>query len=224
MGIRAKRMTKNTLTKLIEKSQESIEDNVRDYIGASIIGSECMRQIWYEYKGYKGIEVPTKTRRTWSIGKRLEGLVIDWLQEAGIEIYDLENINPFISKFPNFQGSIDALIKFNNKEYILEIKTAKDASFKLFLKKGLKEWNFQYYCQIQSYMGMGCYDSAFILVLNKDNSELSDELITFDSVVYERLKEKAQIISEYKEPPGRINNSPIWFQCKMCKFNKVCHG
>ena len=215
---------RDTLTKLIERNQETIEDAPRDYIGASIIGSECMRQIWYEYKGYKGIEVPTKTRRTWAIGKALESLVIGWLMRAGIKNYDLDNINPLSQiNIPYFQGSIDSLIEISNTTYILEIKTAKDASFKIFVKKGLREWNFQYYCQIQSYMGMSGIFSAYIVVLNKDNSELSDELIIFDAPVYQRLKEKARIVSEYQEPPARISNSPIWFQCKLCKFNKVCH-
>ena len=214
---------RDTLTKLIERTQETYEDAPRDYIGASIIGSECLRQIWYEYKGYKGIEVPTKTRRTWDIGKRLEGLVIEWLSCAGVEIYDLGNNILKKSILPYFKGSYDALIIVNKKMYILEVKTAKDASFKLFVKKGLKEWNFQYYCQTQSYMGMEDIDSAYILVLNKDNSELSDELITFDASLYERLKEKARIVSEYQEPPARISNSPLWYQCKLCKYNKVCH-
>jgi hypothetical protein len=65
-------MTKNTLTKIIEDHQSTIQDDVRDYIGASSIGSDCLRQIWYKYKGVSEEAVPAKTRRTWAIGKRLE--------------------------------------------------------------------------------------------------------------------------------------------------------
>ena len=43
----------NKISKIIEKHQGSIVDEVRDYIGASSIGSECLRQIWYEFKGVK---------------------------------------------------------------------------------------------------------------------------------------------------------------------------
>ena len=220
-------MTKNTLTKIIEQSQESINSNPRDYIGASIIGSDCTRQIWYEFNGYTGSSVPNKTKRTWEIGKKLESLVMDWLKNTDIRIsdtwWDLES-----SKFDFFRGHIDCMwMELSGNEFvpyaIVEIKTAKDASFKIFVNKGLRAWSYQYYCQIQAYMGMSGIHSAYILVLNKDNSELSDELVTFDEEVYESLKDKAKRVYNYATEPPRINDSPYWFQCKLCKYNKECH-
>jgi hypothetical protein len=124
---------------------------------------------------------------------------------------------------PYFQGHFDGIMTWRKKRAILEIKTAKDASFKIFVKKGLKEWNPQYYAQIQSYMGMSGIFSTYILVLNKDNSDLSDELVLFDAEFYEKLIQKAQMIYGAKVEPPRVHGSPLWYQCKMCKFNKVCH-
>lgn len=216
-------MIKNTLCKKIEKVQSRDDRQTRDYIGASGIGAECPRQIWYEYKGTKAEEVPTKTRRTWAIGRHLEGLVLDWLTEAGIEIdrtwYDLE-----AKEMPFFRGHVDSVwIKKGKPFAIIEIKTAKDASFNIFVKKGVQSWNPQYYAQIQSYMGMSGIHNAYILALNKDNSEISDELVTFDEGFYQQLCRKAFLIANTDSIPPRINNSPLWFLCKMCKFNKVCH-
>ncbi len=215
-------MTKNKLTKLIEKYQERIEDDARDYIGASSIGADCLRQIWYQFKGFKSEGVPAKTRRTWAIGKHLEGLVIEWLLESGANV-ETSNRAYFADEMPYFKGHFDGLIIINKNLSILEIKTAKDASFNLFVKKGVKKWNPQYYAQIQSYMGMSDILSTYILVLNKDNSDLSDELVIFDPVYYEKLRDKARMIYEATIEPPRINGSPLWFQCKLCKFNKVCH-
>ena len=65
--------------------------------------------------------------------------------------------------------------------------------------------------------------NTYILVLNKDNSDLFDELVTFDPVFYEKLLDKAKIIYGANVEPPRINGSALWFQCKICKFNKVCH-
>ncbi len=216
-------MTKNTLTNLIEKSQELIKDEPRDYIGASSIGSDCLRQIWYAFKGFEAEEVPTKMRRTWAIGRHLEGLILDWIEDCGISISrywgDLED-----SDFTFFQGHIDSMwMKKDDAFAIIEVKTAKDSSFKLFVKNGVKKWNPQYYAQIQSYMGMSGVFNTYIVVLNKDNSELSDELIEYDSGFYERLREKARIVYDAVIEPPRIHHSPIWYQCKMCKYNKVCH-
>lgn len=217
-------MTRDVLTKKIEKSQAHVVSNVRDYIGASSIGSDCLRQIWYEFKGTKAEGVPAKTTRTWAIGKHLEGLVLDWLEMAGVKIartwYDLVS-----KRLPFFKGHVDSvwIDKDGNPKAILEIKTAKDASFTAFVNKGVKGWNPQYYAQIQSYMGMSGIFSTYILALNKDNSDLSDELVKFDADFYQKMEDKALMISEAYGPPPRVHSSPIWYQCKMCKYRKVCH-
>lgn len=219
-------MTRNTLTKLIERHQERADDDDRrSYIGASSIGSDCLRQIWYQFKGVKAEKIPTRFRRTWAIGKRLEGLVIDWLDEAGITLGVLPNRTLKSINVPVFQGHIDSLWIGKGGVYkaIIEIKTAKDASFKVFVKKGVKVWNPQYYAQIQSYMGMSGIHKTYILVLNKDNSDISDELVTFDADFYGQMEAKAKMVSTAVVAPPKVNGSPLWYQCKMCKFNKVCH-
>lgn len=215
-------MKRNILTEKIEKLI-SREVNPRDYIGASIIGSDCLRQIWYEFKGTEAKEFPSKMQRTWDIGKHLEKLILYWLSECGIEIatdyWDLES-----EEMPFFKGHLDAVWMQDGKPFaIIEIKTAKDASFNVFLKKGLIAWNAQYYAQIQSYMGMSGIHITYIIVLNKDNSELCDEEVTFDDGFYQQLRRKAFLIANIEAPPSKINESPIFFKCKMCKFNKICH-
>ena len=219
-------MSRDKLTKMIEKYQERVDDgDSRDYIGASSIGSDCLRQIWYQFKGVKAEKVPTKMRRTWAIGKRLEGLVVDWLAEAGITLGVLPVRTLKSQMVPKFQGHIDSVWIGRDGKYnaIIEIKTAKDASFKIFVKKGVKVWNPQYYAQIQAYMGMSGIHKTYIIVLNKDSSVLSDELVEFDPTFYVNLECKALMISNAHVEPPRINGSPLWYQCKMCKFNKVCH-
>jgi len=209
---------------LIEKYQERDDDEPRDYIGASSIGSDCLRQIWYQFKGTKAEKVPTKFRRTWAIGKKLESLVVEWLVNAGVNV-ERNNFTYHAQDMPYFRGHFDGIITWRKNRAILEIKTAKDASFKIFVKKGVKVWNPQYYAQIQSYMGMSGIHSTYILVLNKDNSDLSDELVAFDQEFYDKLEAKALMISTAVVAPPKVGNgSPLWFQCKMCKYNKVCHA
>jgi hypothetical protein len=217
-------VSRNELTKKIEKIQSRDDRQTRDYIGASTIGSDCLRQIWYEYKGFQATEVPTKTRRTWTIGKVLEHTILDWLTEACLEIK--KDCGELQAKdMPYFKGHLDSVWIKNDKVYaILEIKTAKDASYTIFVKKGLKSWQPQYYAQIQTYMGMSGIHRAYVIVLNKDTSDISDELVLFDEAFYKKLQEKAFMIANAHVSPPKINGSPLWFQCKMCKFHKVCHG
>jgi hypothetical protein len=222
-------MTRDKISKKIEKHQEAIENDSRDYIGASSIGSDCLRQIWYQFKGVKAQKVPTKFRRTWAIGKALEQVVHNWLVDVGIVVWRNypELVHPTM---PFFKGNVDGVwMKSRYKIHdqipkaIIEIKTAKDASFKIFVKKGVKAWNPQYYAQVQAYMGLSGIHSTYILVLNKDNSDISDELVLFDPEFYKKLEEKAAFVYGANAEPPRIHGSALWYQCKMCKFNKVCH-
>jgi hypothetical protein len=210
------------LTKLIENYQYP-EEAPRNYIGASIIGSPCLRQIWYEFKGIKTDNVPNKLKRTWNIGKYLERYVINLLEACGLTIISNQHILDYTdSELHYFKGHCDGLIV--NKKSLLEIKTANDTNFRNFLNHGLKKWNPKYYAQIQAYMGMSGLFKAYLLVLNKDSSETWDEQIEFDAIFYGILREKAQSIYEAKTIPPRINNSPLWYQCKMCQFRTTCHN
>ncbi|HWW39653.1 hypothetical protein [Pedobacter sp.] len=212
-------MTIGRLTKLIE-SIDYRSDEKRNYIGASSIGSDCLRQIWYEFKNADGEIVTNKLKRTFDIGKQLEQLVFSWLTLSNVKFVS-HQLQYEDEELLYFQGHIDGFLP--ELEAILEIKTAKDSSFKGFVKDGLKKWSLRYYAQLQSYMGMSGFHKAYILVLNKDNSDIWDEMITFDETFYLSLREKAKMVYEAVIPPLRVNNSPLWYQCKMCKFNRVCH-
>lgn len=218
-------MSTGFLTNYIASNYKIKKEVKRDYIGASSIGSECLRQIWYDYTNAPAAPIPLKLQRTFDVGKILEGFIIQILKDCGLEIETAEESptkHKFIDKeYPFFQGSCDAI--FLNPRRLLEIKTAKDASFNLFVKHGLQKWNYKYFCQLQSYMGFSGINEAYVLVFNKDTSDFWDEFIEFDSLVFERLRRKALMIKEAVSMPPRINNSPLWYQCKTCRFKEICH-
>jgi hypothetical protein len=213
-----------SLSELLD-SQDVPRETPRDYIGASSIGSACMRQIWYAYNGYEGEPISPRLARTFQIGKVLEQMVIFHLENAGVYIaklwYDLVD-----DELDYFKGHIDAMWTDEGGEAkaVLEVKTAKDSSFKLFAKNGLRRWSLQYYAQVQAYMGMSEIHESYVICLNKDTSELHDEYIAFQPQYYEGLKFKAQMIHDAQVPPVRVNNSPAFYLCKMCKFHKTCHN
>jgi hypothetical protein len=213
------------LSSKIEANLKVPREKKRDYIGASQIGSPCMRQTWYEVNGELGLPVPPKLQRTFEIGKRLEGLVISVLEEAGFSLIKPDEFNHYLDQFDKdvefFRGHCDAILVEPNA--ILEIKTANDSSFNLFVKKGLKSWSPRYYSQLQAYMGMSEINLGNLICINKDTSELHDEFIKFDPSFYEEMKQKAISIKESLVEPPKVNNSPYFFLCRMCKFREECH-
>jgi hypothetical protein len=214
---------KGHLTKLIDAAilGEDAASPSRDYIGASSIGNPCARQTWYKFKNVAGEPIPRKLQRTFAIGKRLEGLVLDILVQSGLEI--VRDWDEFCDReIPIFRGHIDAMLM--KPRAIIEVKTARNSSFNIFVKDGLLKWSPTYYAQVQSYMGMSGIHEAYVIALNKDTSELHDEKVLFNAAFYDVLKNKARMISEAEIPPAKISNSPLYFACRSCSFKGVCHS
>ena len=215
-----------SLSKLIDKAvEETHVDEKREYIGSSSIGNPCARAIWYAYKGHEKKPLTAKQIRTFEMGKILEEMLKEQVRLLGFPLNDGAQFTAcYDDDVKIFQGNVDGILEINGRFVILEIKTANDANFQTFVKKGLKEWSPTYYSQVQAYMGMKGVDSAYILVLNKNTAQLHDEHVKFDDIFYHELKAKAKIISESEEPPERINKNPMFYICSMCQYKEVCHG
>ena len=219
-------MKTGRLTQMVEKSMNVSRETSRNYIGASSIGSECLRKVWYEYRGVEGAPVSNKLQRTFNVGKRLETLVTDALIDSGLELILPADVNHFLKYFdedlPYFQGHCDAIWK--DEEAVIEVKTARDSSFKIFINKGLEKWSQSYYSQVQAYMGMSGMKTGYVICLNKDTSELHDEQVEFNQDYYDCLKARAVLVHDTEEPLNRVNSSPFYIACRSCKFRDVCHG
>ncbi len=218
-------MRKGRLKGIIDAAINVSRETSRDYIGASQIGDACLRRIWYNYHGVSGAPFSTKQQRTFSIGKKLETIVIDSLHDAGVDLILPHVSNHYLEFFdediPYLRGHADAIIK--DEDAILEIKTAKDSSFKIFVNKGLKVWNFQYYTQIQCYMGMSHKKKGYIVCINKDTSEVWDEEVQFSPEYYDGIKARALLVHSHDEPLPKVNDSPFYYACKTCQFKEICH-
>lgn len=207
----------NKLTDLINATPIEPEEP-RNYIGASSIGNPCERAIYYGYIGAERSVIDARRQRILDIGKTLEKLMLFYISESVLSRFPI-GTEYREKRVPQFRGHVDAVLN----DAILEIKTAKDSSFRVFEKHGLRKWYPAYYAQVQAYMGMSSIHTAYVLALNKDTSELRDERVEFDSDYYEQLVAKAAKIVEMVEAPNRINDNPAFFMCKICDFRKVCH-
>lgn len=218
-----------TLSSIIDEYITKNPDHeLRQYIGASSIGSPCERKLWYGYNGVLGADNEPVMQRTFDIGKSLESLVLNYLENAGCV---LERRSPQLfyrhPDIPELQGHADAVWYINSdppKRAILEVKTARDSSFNVFVRKGLEQWYPVYYAQVQAYMGMSGIHEAYVIAINKDTSALHDEYVRFDELAYDMLCYKALRIIDALEPPAKINQNSSFFMCRNCQYKKVCHG
>lgn len=210
------------LRKKIEKEIVSHFDarTKRAHLGASVIGHSCARYIWYEATGAQAQALSPKQLITFEIGNYLEKMLVKFIAGA---VYYSKTPQLFDKDYTFLGGTPDGVISYKTKHYILEIKTANAASFARLEKSNYQTWMKSYYIQVQCYMGWTNLDEAVVIVLNKDNSELYEEIISFDDTCFQQVREKANLIYHADTPPPRLSESPLWYECKMCKFNATCH-
>ena len=217
------------LSAIITKTiAESPKDEPRRYIGASGIGKKCNRAIWYGFVGAEREDPSAALKTTFEIGKRLEGLLLDYMESAKLNVVRPNACNKHLffkdKEIPLFQGHADALLVLpGSMVCIVEIKTAKSSSFTQFKAKGLRAWQESYFAQLQSYLGMSGYKRGVLLAINKDTSELHHEWVDYDDIYYHELRCKAAVISACEEPPEKINSNAIYYICNRCEFRKICH-
>lgn len=213
---------------LDESIQEYSDDKPRHYIGASSVGHECMRHLYYGYHNLKGSDWSSKQKRTFEIGHRLESMVMDYIEQAGFKVIRPENDSPGIycedieNKF--FRGHLDGILHLTDThQVILEIKTASKDEYKKFINDGLLSWKPGYYSQLQSYMGMTGLKRSLIVVICKDNAEWQCEWVDYDDIHFNELRAKAKMIIEADSIPDRINQNPCFYKCQMCRYKDICH-
>jgi hypothetical protein len=216
--------------KMIEKhhSQEK-----RNYLGASIIGDECLRKIQLQYQ-CKEQEISAQNLRTFAIGTHLEDLIFKWMIYAGFDIRARNEIGKqfsFSTAGGKVAGHVDGIVFGgpDSMKYpaLWECKTLNNKSWNDTQKRGVLISKPIYYAQVQLYMSYMNLDEnpCVFTALNKDTSELLHELIPFDSEAVQRYSDRAvQIIqaSENNEKMPCISNDSSFYKCKMCGFRNEC--
>ncbi len=204
----------------------------RTYLGASIIGKECARALWYDFRWASKTTFEGRMYRLFQTGHLEEPRFVADLRAIGVEVYD---VDPATGKQFGFQGwgghmrgHMDGCARKipggGMTWHVVEFKTHSEKSFKELAKNGVKVAKPQHYAQMQWYMGRSDMTRALYLAKNKNSDELYAERIQFDRVYYERLEAKAEGIIFANTPPGRISDDPKFYLCNWCDHKAVCHG
>lgn len=205
----------------------------RDYLGASQLGADCERAIWYDYRWAKKKIFSGRMHRLFARGRLEEERLISDLKNALFAT--IQTIDPFTSEQlraeafeGHFSGSMDSIatgIDLDDPEklFVLEFKTHNDRSYNDLVKNKVKNSKRQHYVQMQLYMGLFNIDQALYLAVNKDIEALYEEIVYFDKEMFDALMNKAERLIWSEQPPERINENISFYKCKMCDFKNVCH-
>jgi hypothetical protein len=197
----------------------------RDYIGASMLGEDCDRKLWYEIKHPKEITDP-RILRIFEMGDMVESYLVQLLRDAGITVWDIDDQNGEQFGFIDGRvaGHADGVgIGFpeSTVPHLLEFKTANDKGFKSFVKNGVKIHSLKYWVQVQIYMEKLNLTRCMFVVYNKNTSEIYSERIKYEKSAGQMYIDRAKEIDRMPTEPDRKYKRGH-FKCKLCNYSESC--
>lgn len=203
----------------------------RSHLGASIIGRECPREVWYSFRWVTRRGFSGRMLRLFNRGHLEEPRFVALLKMIGCEVWQLDaNGKQFrIHGYRgHFGGSMDAVIRgipdLPNEPVLGEFKTHNDKSFSKLVSEGVMSAKWEHFVQMQLYMGKNNLNWALYGATNKNDDQLHFELVQFDPQVFRRYEDRAAMVIDSATPPPKINESPGWYKCKFCDHKDLCHG
>jgi hypothetical protein len=113
-------------------------------LSASVLGSNCLRRLWYIANGVSGSEPDEAVRRIFDIGMALEPVVIEWERRKGREVFynakSHQDDPDFVLEVGRgvIVGRFDAIF---DKEILIDIKTCGLRKFSELLEGNIpRQW------------------------------------------------------------------------------------
>lgn len=208
-------------------------DGKRNHLGASLIGKECSRELWYTFRWvYEKIN-DGRMYRLWNRGHREEARFMEWLRGIGFTITDqTEEGKQFRMSgvHGHFGGSLDGRASFperyniKQKLVLAEFKTnATGSGFNAIKEKGVRVAKPEHFGQMSSYGRKYQLEFALYMCINKNDDDIAIEIVQLDWKLGEELENKALSVITSEVPPAKIAMSEAFYKCKFCDYVGVCH-
>lgn len=231
----------------IGDAYRSEEESFRSHMGASLMGEECARRIWYNFRWATKPSFDGRLLRLFNRGHLEEGRIIAQLLMIGAQVWQQdENGKQFRISWAEGHagGSGDGLAlgipDVPEQVLLLEFKTHGEKSFielagKLpewrnyvlgkgpFTGKGVKACKPEHYIQMQLYMRKMGYPMALYVAVCKNTDDQYMELITLNPELADQYLARGEKLVWLETAPPKINPSPGFFKCRFCDDRPVCH-
>lgn len=204
----------------------------RAHMGASLIGGECGRAIWYGWRWVTKPHFSGRILRLFNRGHLEEGRIIALLLMIGVQVYQQdENGKQFRISHAggHFGGSGDGVAigvpdLDPGTACLLEFKTHGDKSFQEVSNKGVREAKFEHYVQMNTYMRKMGLAMALYVAVNKNTDAIHMELVVLDIETADQFLQRGETLIGMPAPPKKLNESPGFWKCRMCDHRGVCHS
>lgn len=214
----------------------------RSYLGASAIGDECERKLWYSIRP----EIPRKpfdaaSLKRFEDGHRGEALMAERLRMVpGVELWTVDEVTGgqiggtlYGGRFGwHVDGVIRGLLQAPETPHVWEHKQVGQKKFDEFRKlkaavgekATLAAWDPVYFAQGVLYMELLDLTRHYLTVSTPGGRETLSCRTEAKPVMAKAVLAKAKRILDAVEPPVRLSERPEFFKCKWCDFREACHG
>lgn len=209
---------------------EQREDR-RTYLGASGIGSECLRKVQYDWQ-CDSVH-PARTKRIFSRGHMFEEITVKAMAGAGFRMERGTPATGFSVADGLFKGHCDGIIMAGPEieglkfPCLWEHKAIGASGWRKLEKDGIEKAYPQYYAQVQIYMAYLGLDEnpALFTAVNSDNCEILHIAVPFNAEAAQSWSDRAVTViraTQAGELLGRITDKPTDWRCKMCSHKERC--
>ncbi len=202
----------------------------RTYLGASAIGSECLRKVQYDWT--RDSTHPARTKRIFARGHAFEEITVRALATAGFRMERGTARTGFSAAGDLFKGHADGILldgpTFLKYPALWEHKALGSSGWKKLEKDGVRKAYPQYYDQCQLYMAYLGLDTnpALFTAVNSDTCEILHELIEFDAEAAQAASDRAVSVIRATQAgelmPRITDKGPTDWRCKMCSHSTEC--
>ena len=174
-------------------------DGLRSHLGASLIGKDCERALWFDFRWTTRARHAGRLLRLFETGQREEARLVQNLRRIGATVLEVdpETGRQFRVQAHggHFGGSLDG-VAINLPEapktwHVLEFKTHSAKSFNDLVAKRVRDSKPQHFAQMQIYLHLTGITRAMYLAVCKDTDDLYVERIAADPVFAQGLLDKA---------------------------------
>jgi hypothetical protein len=231
----------HTLDAMKRKAEElRAQEPSRPYLGASEIGGDCDRALYYSYNnapsnimGWQGCFATEDGHRTEDLtAERLalvDGIVIEVKDKDGKQF----GFSDFDGRFKgHIDGFITGLIQAPKTTHIWENKACGQKKFDEFKrvkakhgeKNTLKAWNYTYYVQAVLYMDYFDLTRHYTTVALAGGRDYNSCRTEANPELAKAMRGRAKRIIEARNPPPKLDENPEYFGCRFCRYKEHCHG
>ena len=236
----AKALAKRILEEIDEYCVRTYDGGHRSHLGASLIGRECKRYLWYVFRWCLHEKTTGRQQRLFNRGHREEARFIEWLEGIGFKVW-FENRDEGPNEkgeYPqyrisdvmgHFGGSLDGIAilpeRYGIEEpVLLEFKTnGTGAGFNKLADDGMPIAKPEHFAQTSTYGKKYNFRYCVYLNINKNDDSLHVEVVELNHGLGEQMIMKAEQIIMSQTPPARLSDNPTFHKCGYCHLKDICH-